>query len=313
MNERKLQVRIVVPELQILILRVTGRVVQLVCYIVPNITIFQKSQNDLNYHIAKNHSSPKPDVTFKCKLCHQEFPGFYALRHQKNTEHGFPINGANVDSEDITNEVDALMMRISKRSCAHTNISWVYSELEPVRHKVFNIFLDNLNAKIVDEKIDLFLNHLRCATKVNLAFRLVLENLEDGGFRYFHAHENNTLPDRSKLVCTREDLAKLKDFFNKTDVIEPCSPKSINTKGRFYKLTNLTVFVALLKDVPIKCKDAVLPEPLLKNCTISCLIFEENTRQPYNDNLCLFRAPTLYLHGNQRLEETSKLFKLIDQ
>ena len=39
-----------------------------------------KSQNDLIYHVAKKHSAPKPDVTFKCKLCFQELPGFYALR-----------------------------------------------------------------------------------------------------------------------------------------------------------------------------------------------------------------------------------------
>ena len=30
-----------------------------------------KAQNDLNYHFAKKHSAPKPDVTFKCKLCYQ--------------------------------------------------------------------------------------------------------------------------------------------------------------------------------------------------------------------------------------------------
>ena len=82
----------------------------------------------------------------------------------------------------------------------------------------------------------------------------------------------------------------------------------MNTKWKFYKLTNLTVFAALLKKVPMGCKKAVLPEPLLKNHTINCLTFEENTRQPYNNNLCLFRALALHLHGNQRLEEeTSKL------
>ena len=53
------------------------------------------------------------------------------------------------------------------------------------------------------------------------------------------------------------------------------------------------------------------PEPLLKNCTINCLTFEEITRQLYNDNLCLFRALALHFHGNQRLqEETSKIFDL---
>ena len=58
-------------------------------------------------------------------------------------------------------------------------------------------------------------------------------------------------------------------------------------------------------------KDAVLPEPLLKNHTINCLTFEKNTRQPYNDNVCLFRALALHSHGTQRLEEeTSEIFNL---
>ena len=85
----------------------------------------------------------------------------------------------------------------------------------------------------------------------------------------------------------------------------------MNTKWMFYKLANLTVFAALLKDVPMGCKDANLPEPLLKNHTINCLTFEENTKRPHNDNWCLFRALALDLHGTQRLEEeSSKLFNL---
>ena len=137
------------------------------------------------------------------------------------------------------------------------------------------------------------------------------QNIEDGGLRYFYAHENKTLLERSKLVCTQDNLAKLKDFLNQTDVIESLNRESANTKWRFYKLIDLTVFAALPKDVPMGGKNAVLPEPLLKNHTINCLTFEESTRQPYNDNLCLFRAFALHFHGTQRLEEeTSKQFKL---
>ena len=59
------------------------------------------------------------------------------------------------------------------------------------------------------------------------------------------------------------------------------------------------------------CKDAVLPELLLRNGTINCLFFEEITRQPYTDNLCLFRVLALHMPGSQQLEEkTSKLFNL---
>ena len=136
-----------------------------------------------------------------------------------------------------------------------------------------------------------------------------LKKIEDGGFRYCHAHENNTLLDRSKLVCTHDDMANLEDFLNKSDVIESCSRERLSTKWRIYKLTNLTACAVLLRDVSMGFKDAVLPEPLLKDCTINCLTFEEKTRQPCNDNLCLFRALALHLHGNQRLEgETSRIF-----
>ena len=59
------------------------------------------------------------------------------------------------------------------------------------------------------------------------------------------------------------------------------------------------------------CKDAVLLECLLKNHTVNCLTYEQNTKKPYKDNLCLFRALALHLHGNERLEEeTSKIFNL---
>ena len=184
------------------------------------------------------------------------------------------------------------------------------SKSESARHKVFNYATEILNETIVNEKLDHCFNELKRAAKVNLAFGFFLKNIEDGGFRYFYAHENNTLLDRSKRVCTHDDLAKFKYFLTKTDVIWYYGRERMNTKWRFYKLTNLTVFAALLKDVPMGCKNAVLPEPLMRIGTIKCLTLEENARQPYNDNLCLVRAFALHLHGTQRLEEeTLKLFK----
>ena len=58
-------------------------------------------------------------------------------------------------------------------------------------------------------------------------------------------------------------------------------------------------------------KDTVLPKPHFKNHNVNCLSFERNMRQPYNDNLCLFRALVVHLNGNEKLEgETSKSFNL---
>ena len=66
-----------------------------------------------------NHSTSKPDVTYKCTICYEEFPGFYALRKPTNTQHGFSIKTTNVDHNDIFNEVDDTNLKEELRSCQH--------------------------------------------------------------------------------------------------------------------------------------------------------------------------------------------------
>ena len=176
----------------------------LYCTQCPNFST--KSQNDLNYRIAKKHSAPKPGVTFQCKLYYQEFPGFYSLRQQRSNQHGMRIGSGtrDVDVEHIVGDVEDHRLGEEFRSCQHFLVD---SELEKARHKVFNYTVETLNETIVNEKIDHFFNNSKCAAKVNLAFGTIWKNMEDGGFRYFYAHENNTLLNRSKLVCTHDDLA----------------------------------------------------------------------------------------------------------
>ena len=72
-----------------------------------------KSRVDLNYHIAKQHSASGPSITYKCKLCHAEFPGFYALRQHKNSQHGTKVGfgASNIDVEDIVGDVDDQSLR----------------------------------------------------------------------------------------------------------------------------------------------------------------------------------------------------------
>ena len=154
----------------------------LFCTQCPNFST--KCQIDLNYQIAKKHSAPKPDVTFKCKVCCQEFPRFYALRQHRNTQHGMQIGSRtrDVDVEHIVGDGQDQTLREELRSCQHFLVD---SELERARHKVFNYAVETLSETIVSEKLDHFFNNLKCAAKVNLAFGFILKNIEDGGFRYF--------------------------------------------------------------------------------------------------------------------------------
>ena len=55
--------------------------------------------------------------------------------------------------------------------------------------------------------------------------------------------------------------------------------------------------------------DSVIPEPLLGNNHVNCLVLDQNKKQPFNDTLGLFRALVVHLHGTTNLETfTSKIF-----
>ena len=73
----------------------------------------------------------------------------------------------------------------------------------------------------------------------------------------------------------------------------------------------MTIFDALQKKVPMRCPDSLIPEPFLRTNHVICLVSVQNTKKPYNDNLCLFRALAVHLHGTNSLEtSTSKIFNV---
>ena len=162
----------------------------LYCHQCPNFSTL--SQNDLNNYIAKQHSVAGPSKTYKCKLCQAEFPGFYALRQHKNAQNGTQIGfGArNTDVEDIVGDVDDQSLREELQWWRHFLVD---SEIKKGKHSVFNFGVNNLTAQDIEEKLDRVLNKLKCVAKLNLALGFILTNIEDGKFRYFYAHENNTL------------------------------------------------------------------------------------------------------------------------
>ena len=77
-------------------------------------------------------------------------------------------------------------------------------------------------------------------------------------------------------MCTPDDKTNLKEELQKMDIVDLFTRERANTKWKFCKLTNLTVFAALLKDVPMGCKDSALPELLLKNQNVNCLTYEQD-------------------------------------
>ena len=124
--------------------------------------------------------------------------------------------------------------------------------------------MSTFDNSLINKKMDLVFKGLKCAARINPAFGFVLKNVEVDSCRYFMLTKT-TVMERSKLVCTSDDTTNRRVKLPKMDFVDLCTQERANTKCKFYKTTNLTVFAALLKDVPMGCKDSVLQEPLLKN------------------------------------------------
>ena len=164
-------------------------------------------------------------------------PGFYALRKHKNTQHGTEIGlgASNIDVEDVVGDVDDQTLRDELESCKHFLTA---TEMENGRHRVFNFGTSFFDITLLNDKLDYVFKELKCAPKINLAFGFVLKNIEDGMCKYFYAHENNTIMERSKLVCAQADMTNLGNRMQKIDIVDVCTRERANTKWKFYKLTN---------------------------------------------------------------------------
>ena len=91
------------------------------------------------------------------------------------------------------------------------------NEMENGRHRIFIFSISTYDMSLLNDKLEYVFKELRCAGKVNHAFGFALKNIEDGLCRFFSAHENNTIIERSEFVCAQADMTYL-NHFRKTNM-----------------------------------------------------------------------------------------------
>ena len=131
--------------------------------------------------------------------------------------------------EDIVGDVDDQNLREELESCKHFLSD---TEMEYGTHRVFNFAMSSFDISLFNDKLDYVFKELKCAAKLNLAFAFVLKNTEDGIGRCFSDHRNNTVMEKSKLVCTPDDIVNLKEKLQKMDIIDLCTRERANTKRK---------------------------------------------------------------------------------
>ena len=252
----------------------------------PNCHFYTKSQEEMGYHVAKKHAQPSSKQSTVCPSCEQELSSYYSLQQHRRKEHGAKQRKPSDTVADLNKIVEeegenGEKLKEELSACQHFLVD---TEMENGRHKVFNFQMSKLHTKIINEKLEEVFNKLDSAAKINIALGFVLRNIETGEYQYFYAHENNTLFEKSHLLCMKADLITIQGKVEKFDIVEQCTQERQNTKWRFKLITNVTIFAALLKNIPIGCPDSVLPEPLLRHTQVNCLLSNKD-KEPYKDHL----------------------------
>ena len=247
----------------------------------PNCKYFTYNQQEKNNCMAKKYAQPSSKHSTVCPSYEQEFPSYYSLQQHRRKEYGANQRKPSDTVADLNKiveeeEEDGEKLKEELSACQHFLVD---TEMKNGRHKVFNFQMSKLDTKKINEKPEEIFNKLDSAAKINVALEFILRNFETGEHRFFYAHENNTLFEKSQFLCTRADLITIQGKVEKFDLVEQCIQERQNTKWRFKLITNVTIFAALLKNIQMGCPDSVLPEPLLKNHSVNCLLSNKDKKR----------------------------------
>ena len=111
---------------------------------------------------------------------------FLATTYQEITQRARCIGSKNLDETELVGTIDDEGLKEELQTCKRFLVD---SEMENMRHKMFNFAMKILDADTLRQKLDRVFEKLKCAAKLIVAFGFTLKNSEDGNCR----HENNTL------------------------------------------------------------------------------------------------------------------------
>ena len=142
-----------------------------------------------------------------------------------------------------------------KEKCAYQQflVDW---KLEQGDHVTFNFALAPFSIKKLHSKLDDVIGHLKYAAKINVASGFVMKNIEDSSCRFAYPQGKNSMLEKYKLLITGDDLEHFKGMIA-AKMSTACTRGMVDTKWQFLKLTKVTVFAVLLKNMPYGCRNAV--------------------------------------------------------
>ena len=271
----------------------------------PN--FFCNTQIEMDHHTVPRHAIPSMITKTKCKNCEEDYHSFYSLQRHKESVHGTTsrIQNVNVNLDAFMGDYDDQALRQELTACQHFLVE---NEFVRGTQHVFNFTSTIVTPRFLREKIQRVFESLHCAAKINFALVSFFAMWKIEVIVFFYAHENSLFLERSLLIANKEDTTEFQHRLNDLIIVELSTRERSSSKWNLLFTTKVTIYAALLKSVPIGCKDYLLPPNLVKRNDVNCFNYKSN-KERYSDNLCLLEAVCMHKTGDEKVEEeTKKLF-----
>ena len=158
----------------------------------------------------------------------------------------------------------------------------------------YNYRLSSLQPQELVNHLEQIFTDQNTVFKINVFFGFILRNNETDVLQYYYASRNNNLLfDSPFQIVTAADLQQVRQTLEDTDILEWVRQQRPNSKWVVEQVTNVTFFVTKLRDHPIG-RGKILPHYIVENRGIVPLDRDKNSKKPYKDNLCFFRALALH-------------------
>ena len=170
------------------------------------------SQADLIYHIAKKQPIVPAKNTSKSQVCLEDFSGFYAVRNHRSSQRGIAVKTSNLDMETLLEDKmkqNSILAIISSLTLSLKKVDIVFS-LSPCHPSTTPFW--TRNCIVCSSNWNLF--NVACQTllpKSTLHSNLFWKTLKMERVDTF-VHTENTVTERSKLVCIKDDMTNLKEI-----------------------------------------------------------------------------------------------------
>lgn len=148
--------------------------------------------------------------------------------------------------------------------------------------------------------------------KINLAFSMILRNIDTQELRFFKAFSNFPVFHRPLHISSSKHLSRLRKRFENLDLEAYGKKSRPDTRWRCIFLCNVRYFV-YSSGFPLGSSVSVNASFIQNSSNIVSLISPYKNLTPYRDKRCIFRCLTFHVHGLELYKSSSQFEKQVEE